>query len=56
MDGGLFERAVLNAPKRSTAVKDIQSQAEQRFRDAYLYLRGVTALENPLQITEAYRR
>jgi predicted nuclease of restriction endonuclease-like (RecB) superfamily len=36
IDSGLFERAVLNPPKVSTALRDMQPQAEQHFRDAYL--------------------
>jgi predicted nuclease of restriction endonuclease-like (RecB) superfamily len=36
IDSGLFERAVLNPPKVSTALRDLQPQAEQNFRDAYL--------------------
>jgi predicted nuclease of restriction endonuclease-like (RecB) superfamily len=36
IDGGLFERAVLNPPNVSTALRDMQPQAEQHFRDAYL--------------------
>jgi predicted nuclease of restriction endonuclease-like (RecB) superfamily len=36
IDGGLFERAVLNPPKLSTALREMQPQAEQHFRDAYL--------------------
>lgn len=36
IDSGLFERAVLNPPKLSTALRDMQPQAEHHFRDAYL--------------------
>ena len=36
IDGGLFERAVLNPPKLSTALREMQPQAEQHFKDAYL--------------------
>ncbi len=36
IDSGLFERAVLNPPKLSTALRDMQPQAGQHFRDAYL--------------------
>lgn len=36
IDSGLFERAVLNPPKLSTALRAMQPQAEQHFRDAYL--------------------
>ena len=35
IDTGLFERAVLNPPKLSTALRDMQPQADQQFRDAY---------------------
>ena len=36
IDGGLFERAVLNPPKLSTALREMQPQADQHFKDAYL--------------------
>ena len=36
IDSGLFERAVLNPPKLSTALRVLQPQAEQHFKDAYL--------------------
>jgi predicted nuclease of restriction endonuclease-like (RecB) superfamily len=36
IDSGLFERAVLNPPKLSTALREMQPQAEAHFRDAYL--------------------
>ena len=36
IDGGLFERVVLNPPKLSTALRERQPQAEQHFKDAYL--------------------
>ena len=35
IDTGLFERAVLDPPKLSTALRDRQPQAEHHFRDAY---------------------
>ena len=35
IDAGLFERAVLNPPKLSNALREVQPQAEQHFRDAY---------------------
>ena len=35
IDTGLFERAVLDPPKLSTALRERQPQAEQHFRDAY---------------------
>ena len=36
IDSGMFERAVLNPPKLSTALRERQPQAEQHFKDAYL--------------------
>ncbi len=36
IDGGLFERAALNPPKLSTALREMQPQADQHFKDAYL--------------------
>ena len=36
IDSGLFEQAVLNPPKLSTALRVLQPQAEQHFKDAYL--------------------
>jgi predicted nuclease of restriction endonuclease-like (RecB) superfamily len=36
IDGGLFERAVLNPPKLSAALREMQPQANQHFKDAYL--------------------
>ncbi len=36
MDSGLFERAVLNPPKLSTVLREMQPQAEQQFRDGYM--------------------
>ena len=36
IDSGLFERAVLNPPKLSTALRVLQPQADQHFKDAYL--------------------
>ncbi len=36
MDSGLFERAVLNPPKLSTVLREMQPQADQQFRDAYM--------------------
>lgn len=36
IDSGLFERAVLHPPKVSTALREIQPQAAQHFKDAYL--------------------
>ena len=35
IDTGLFERAVLNPPKLSPALRDMQPEADQHFRDAY---------------------
>ena len=36
IDSGLFERALLDPPKLSTALREMQPQAEQHFKDAYL--------------------
>jgi predicted nuclease of restriction endonuclease-like (RecB) superfamily len=36
IDGALFERAVLNPPKVSKALRELHPQAEDVFRDAYL--------------------
>ena len=36
IDSGMFERAVLNPPKLSTALREMHPQAEQHFKDAYL--------------------
>lgn len=36
IDSGLFERAVMNPPKISTALRESQPQAEQHFKDMYL--------------------
>jgi predicted nuclease of restriction endonuclease-like (RecB) superfamily len=36
MDSGLFERVVLHPPKLSTVLREMQPQAEQQFRDAYM--------------------
>ncbi|WP_343636033.1 PDDEXK nuclease domain-containing protein [Roseateles sp.] len=36
IDSGLFERAVLNPPQLSTALRETHPQAEQHFKDAYL--------------------
>jgi len=36
INGALFERAVLNPPKISTALRQLQPQADVHFKDAYL--------------------
>ena len=36
IDGALFERAVLNPPKVTAALKQMQPQAESYFKDAYM--------------------
>lgn len=36
IDGALFERAILNPPKLSTALRELHPGAESVFRDAYL--------------------
>ena len=41
IDGGLFERAMLNPPKLSTALRDSLPHPQQQFRDAYLLERSV---------------
>lgn len=37
IEGGLFERTVLNPPKLSTALKELHPAAETVFRDTYLF-------------------
>lgn len=37
IDGALFERAVLNPPKLSTALRELHPQADSHFKDAYLF-------------------
>jgi predicted nuclease of restriction endonuclease-like (RecB) superfamily len=49
IDAGLFEQAVLNPPKLSTALREMHPQAERQFKDAYL----LEFLELPLQHSEA---
>ena len=36
IDGGLFERAVLNPPKLSTALREMHPQASSQFKDGYM--------------------
>ncbi len=36
IDSGLFERALLNPPKVSTALREMHPQVEQHFKDSYL--------------------
>ena len=36
IDGALFERAVLNPPKLSTALRDMHPEASSQFKDSYL--------------------
>ena len=36
IDGALFERAVLNPPKLSTALREMQPQASGQFKDGYI--------------------
>lgn len=35
IDSGLFERAIMNPPKISTALRELQQQAEPHFKDIY---------------------
>jgi predicted nuclease of restriction endonuclease-like (RecB) superfamily len=37
LDGALFERAVLNPPKVSKAMKELDNRSNDRFKDAYLF-------------------
>lgn len=37
IDGALFERAILNPPKVSTALRELQPGADHLFKDAYLF-------------------
>jgi predicted nuclease of restriction endonuclease-like (RecB) superfamily len=37
IDGALFERAILNPPKISTALRELQPVSESIFKDAYLF-------------------
>ena len=53
IDTGLFERAVLDPPKLSTALRDRQPQAEQHFRDAYQL--EFLALPNPHSEADLHR-
>ncbi|MDQ0014223.1 putative nuclease of restriction endonuclease-like (RecB) superfamily [Variovorax boronicumulans] len=53
IDGGLFERAVLHPPKASTALKEMQPQAVQHFKDAYLL--DFLALPDPHSEAELHR-
>ena len=49
IDGGLFEQAVLNPPKLSTALREMHPQAGSQFKDAYL----LEFLALPTQHSEA---
>jgi predicted nuclease of restriction endonuclease-like (RecB) superfamily len=53
IDSGLFERAVLNPPKLSTALRESQPQAQQQFRDAYML--EFLALPDPHTEAELHR-
>ena len=53
IDSGLFERAVLNPPKLSAALRESQRQAHQHFRDAYLL--DFLALPEPHSESDLHR-
>jgi len=53
IDSGLFERAVLQPPKVSTALREMQQQAAQHFKDAYLL--DFLALPEPHSEAELHR-
>lgn len=53
IDSGLFERAVLQPPKVSTAWREMQPQAAQHFKDAYLL--DFLALPEPHSEAELHR-
>jgi len=53
IDSGLFERAVISPPKLSTALREMQPQAEQHFKD--LYLLEFLALPDPHSEADLHR-
>ncbi|SOE06327.1 Predicted nuclease of restriction endonuclease-like (RecB) superfamily, DUF1016 family [Variovorax sp. YR752] len=53
IDSGLFERALLHPPKVSTALREMQPQAAQHFKDAYLL--DFLALPEPHSEAELHR-
>lgn len=53
IDSGLFERALLQPPKVSTALREMQPQAAQQFKDAYLL--DFLALPEPHTEAELHR-
>lgn len=53
IDSGLFERALLQPPKVSTALREMQPQAAQHFKDAYLL--DFLALPEPHSEAELHR-
>lgn len=53
IDGGLFERTLLHPPKASTALRELQPQAERHFKDTYLL--DFLALPDPHSESELHR-
>lgn len=53
IDSGFFERAVLHPPKVSTTLREMQPQAVQHFKDAYLL--DFLALPDPHSEAELHR-
>jgi predicted nuclease of restriction endonuclease-like (RecB) superfamily len=53
IDSGLFERTVLHPPKASTALRQLQPQAERYFKDTYLL--DFLALPDPHSESELHR-
>jgi len=53
IDSGLFERAVLDPPKLSTALREMQPDADRHFKDAYLL--EFLALPDPHSEAELHR-
>lgn len=53
IDSGLFERALLDPPKLSTALRDMQPQVAEHFKDAYLL--DFLALPDPHSEAELHR-
>lgn len=53
IDSGLFERTVLHPPKASTALRQLQPQAERHFKDTYLL--DFLALPDPHSESELHR-
>lgn len=53
IDGGLFERALLDPPKLSTALREMRPQVAEHFKDAYLL--DFLALPEPHSEAELHR-